>query len=88
MRRILTGLAALALVYAVSAERALAQGYPIYPWCVDYDSDGGTNCYFATLSQCQAAASGNGGVCYQNPFFRGYAGTGAAPRRSSRRSRN
>lgn len=87
MQRFSTGLAALAVVYAVSAGSSFAQGYPVYPWCVDYDSDGGTNCYFATLSQCRAAASGNGGVCYQNPFFRGYAGSGA-PRRSSRRSRN
>lgn len=88
MRRISFGLAALAVVYAFSAAPAFAQGYPVYPWCVDYDSDGGTNCYFATLSQCRQAASGNGGVCYQNPFFRGYAGTGATPRRSGRRSRN
>ena len=44
-----------------------------YPWCAQYGRDSGTNCGFATFAQCQAARSGNGGYCYRNPFFRGYA---------------
>ena len=42
-----------------------------YPWCGEYASDdgGGTNCGFSTLEQCRAAISGNGGMCYQNPFY-------------------
>lgn len=78
------------LIAAVSAAAlfipapASAQGYPVYPWCADYGNRGGTNCYFANLWQCRQAASGNGGVCYQNPFY-GYAGAGQTPRRSGRR---
>jgi hypothetical protein len=31
---------------------------------------GTSNCGFATLEQCRAALSGNGGYCDQNPMFR------------------
>jgi hypothetical protein len=45
-------------------------------WCVQYGgTHGGTNCGFYSFDQCQAARSGNGGFCYQNPFSAyGYAG--------------
>jgi hypothetical protein len=45
-----------------------------YRWCAEYaaaSGSGGTNCYFVTLEQCQAAASGNGGFCRPNPFYDG-----------------
>jgi hypothetical protein len=44
-----------------------------YRWCAEYGGGrgGGTNCYFVTLQQCQAAASGNGGFCRQNTFYSG-----------------
>jgi hypothetical protein len=44
-----------------------------YKWCADYgtSSDNGTNCYFLTRQQCQAAISGNGGFCRPNPFYTG-----------------
>ena len=44
-----------------------------YRWCAEYGGGrgGGTNCYFVTLQQCQAAASGNGGFCRQNTFYTG-----------------
>jgi hypothetical protein len=38
-------------------------------WCAQYGgSNGGTNCGFYSFQQCEAARSGNGGFCYQNPF--------------------
>jgi hypothetical protein len=39
-------------------------------WCAQYGGrqGGGTNCGFYSFDQCQAARSGNGGFCYQNPF--------------------
>ena len=66
--------AALAL-FAV-ADRAAADPYR---WCAEYGvgADGGTNCYFVTLEQCQAAASGVGGVCRPNPFYDGRPVTGS-----------
>ena len=55
-----------------------------YRWCADYAGGrgGSTNCYFVTLAQCQAAASGNGGFCRPNPFYTG----DDRPRRRSSRS--
>ena len=37
-------------------------------WCAQYGGKGLTNCGFYSFEQCQAARSGNGGFCYQNPF--------------------
>jgi hypothetical protein len=37
-------------------------------WCAHYGSNAGTNCGFYSFQQCEAARSGNGGFCYQNPF--------------------
>jgi hypothetical protein len=42
-----------------------------YRWCVEYSGRGATNCYFVTLEQCQATASGNGGICRPNGFYDG-----------------
>ena len=58
-----------------------------YRWCAQYSGSGrggGTNCYFMTLGQCQAAVSGVGGFCRPNPFYTG----GDKPRRKYRRSRS
>jgi len=51
-----------------------AQADP-YKWCAQYGgrSGGGTNCYFMTLQQCQAAISGIGGFCRRNNFYDGRA---------------
>ena len=39
-----------------------------YPWCQREPGNGGSlQCRFMTLEQCQAAASGIGGGCSQNP---------------------
>jgi hypothetical protein len=46
-----------------------------YRWCAVYSGGGfgggGTNCYFVTLGQCQAAVSGVGGFCAPNNFYDG-----------------
>ena len=50
-----------------------AQADP-YRWCAEYGGfrgGGGTNCYFVTFGQCQAAISGVGGFCRPNPFYTG-----------------
>lgn len=97
MRTILLGLSALTAVVALTTARADAQGYPVYPWCAEYSrliggailvngTGGGTNCYFSTLSQCQLAVSGVGGLCVKNPFY-GYAGYPADQPRSARKPR-
>lgn len=42
-------------------------------WCAQYGGRGGaTNCGFYSFSQCEAARSGNGGRCYQNPWQQRY----------------
>ena len=56
-----------------------------YRWCAQYGGGrggGGTNCYFMTFGQCQAAVSGVGGFCRPNPFYTG----GGEPRRKARRT--
>ena len=59
-----------------------AQADP-YRWCAQYGGrNGGTNCYFMTIGQCQAAVSGVGGFCRPNPFYTG----GGEPRRKARRA--
>jgi hypothetical protein len=41
-----------------------------YPWCAQYSNEhGGRNCGFATLEQCRASVSGNGGYCEVNPMY-------------------
>jgi hypothetical protein len=59
-----------------------------YRWCAQYsaDADGGTNCYFITLEQCQATISGVGGFCRPNNFYTGPATTGDGSRRSRNRA--
>ena len=71
-------IAALAVLIAGSlTDQAKADPYR---WCAEYGGGrgGGTNCYFVTLDQCRAAASGNGGFCRPNPY---YTGGGDRPRR-------
>ena len=62
--------AALCLSTFVGAAPQPAQADP-YRWCAQYGSKGARNCYFATLQQCQAAVSGNGGFCEPNGFYDG-----------------
>jgi len=66
-------LAALVALFAASALDP-ARADP-YRWCAMYggggDDDIGSNCYFMTLEQCQAAVSGVGGFCMPNQFYDG-----------------
>lgn len=57
-----------------------------YRWCADYGMQGGgTNCYFLTLQQCQAAISGMGCFCRENGFYDGRpVGSSAPPAHRSR----
>ncbi len=74
--------AGLAMLIASSMTDA-AKADP-YRWCAEYGGGrgGGTNCYFMTLQQCQAAVSGNGGFCRPNGYYTG----NDRPRRRSARS--
>jgi Protein of unknown function (DUF3551) len=53
MRAMLLAVAAATAITA-SAVPAAAQQRPSYQWCAQYD-EGGTNCGFITLSQCNEA---------------------------------
>lgn len=91
MRIALFAASALLTLIAAASGPAQAQrgvSYPVYPWCADYGGSrgGGTNCYFSNLWQCRQAASGNGGICYENPFY-GYAGYKADVPASPRKQR-
>jgi hypothetical protein len=67
MRTLLT--AALLLTGVSMLTPAAAQEKP---WCALYSLPGGAkNCGFSTFAQCQAAVSGAGGTCSQNPFYVG-----------------
>ena len=55
-------------------------------WCAQYGGKGVTNCGFYSFEQCQAARSGNGGFCYQNPFS-AYGYAGRQPQRRYQRER-
>jgi uncharacterized protein DUF3551 len=65
MRTMLLAFATATAAITVSAAPAAAQQSPSYQWCAQYD-EGGTNCGFTTLSQCNEALSGNGGFCERN----------------------
>jgi hypothetical protein len=62
MRTIQLAVVAALAAIAVPAGPAAAQQSPSYPWCAQYN-EGGTNCGFISLSQCNDALSGNGGFC-------------------------
>lgn len=73
---------------AVTTNTSAARADSItYPWCAQYAADeGGTsNCGFATLEQCRAALSGNGGFCIENPMYRATTGVTTPPARRPQR---
>ena len=81
MRIGLALLLGLPVVLLMQADVVQAQNYP---WCAEYAMQGTSNCGFATLAQCHAALSGNGGYCVENPMFRpgiGYLPASPRPRR-------
>ena len=67
----------MGVLLCASAITAHAEGQ----WCANYGSGPGMNCGFHSFQQCQAAISGNGGLCQQNSGY----GTRTEPRSRSRR---
>lgn len=79
---------ALALIASAAFDTARADPYP---WCAEYGGSrggGGTNCYFKTWQQCQAAIQGRGGFCRANMFYDGRPVTTPEDRPRARRSSN
>jgi len=78
----------LGALVAIGVGSQPAQADP-YRWCAEYGSfrgdGGGTNCYFVTWQQCQAAISGVGGFCRRNLFYTGPNGDERRAYRSQRR---
>jgi hypothetical protein len=64
--RIIFGLTLL--IVALAADTASAE--ITYPWCKS-SSDGGTNCGFSTLEQCQGGSPGSSAFCSSNPRYQG-----------------
>ena len=62
MQKPILGLTVLALLASFSSE---AMTKP-YKWCLDGSGDTPL-CYYDTLKQCKASASGRGGDCSINP---------------------
>jgi hypothetical protein len=58
-----------------------------YPWCATGGSLGGLQCNYTTRQQCQAAISGAGGSCMQNPAMGQQASQSQPPRAEARRPR-
>jgi Protein of unknown function (DUF3551) len=58
-------------VIAAAASVGLPAQAQNYPWCAQYGdgTDGGRNCGFTTLQQCQEDVSGIGGFCEQNNTY-------------------
>ena len=78
--------AMLATAILIAAASGPAAADP-YRWCAqDVGGSGASNCYFITLEQCQAAASGAGMGCTPNNFYTGP--DGAAPRVSKKKKQN
>ena len=63
----LPAIAVLALCTLGSATGARAEVE--YPWCVMPSRFTVGTCYYATLEQCMAAASGNVGTCVRNSRY-------------------
>jgi len=68
-----SSLVTLAIVLCTAAFTGGSANAQNYPWCADYGGrmGGASNCGFATLAQCQAALSGNGGFCNRNTQYSG-----------------
>ena len=67
MRLLLVILGVFATIFCIEKPA----GAQDYPWCAYYNFDrgGARNCGFATWQQCQAAISGVGGSCGENPMY-------------------
>jgi hypothetical protein len=65
-------IAATAIVFAVAGASVTTAKADPYRWCATgISQSGSSNCYFVTLQQCQASASGTGAFCTPNTFYTG-----------------
>jgi hypothetical protein len=69
----ISALAFLAISTVLTATPARAQTYdPSYPVCLQvYGQVSYTECYYVSLQQCAATASGRSASCLVNPYFAG-----------------
>jgi Protein of unknown function (DUF3551) len=69
----ISALAFLAISTVLTAAPARAQTYdPSYPVCLQvYGKDTYIECYYTSLPQCAATASGRSASCVVNPYFAG-----------------
>jgi hypothetical protein len=72
MRRSIIALGALITAVSIFHGAGPARAEIDYPVCRSGGGEGGSylRCDFTTLEQCQATASGIGGSCIVNPFYR------------------
>ncbi|MCA6120583.1 DUF3551 domain-containing protein [Bradyrhizobium sp. WSM 1704] len=78
---------ALLVLGAVAATPANAQKYDsTSPVCKTNYRWGGedTDCGYASLEQCRAAATGVGAICFNNPYYAGRAAADRPPGRARR----
>jgi len=64
------GLSALGILLAVTAVAPRADAAPSYRYCAEYGYRGDMTCAYDTFEQCLATASGVGGSCRENPWWR------------------
>ena len=64
--------AATAVLFVMACASMTGAKADPYRWCaVGIGQSGASNCYFVTLEQCRAAASGLGAFCTPNNFYTG-----------------
>ena len=75
-------IAATAIAFALAGASLTGAKADPYRWCVTgLNQSASSNCYFMTLDQCQASASGSGGFCTPNNFYTGPDSPGGSHRR-------
>ncbi|MDB5504017.1 MAG: hypothetical protein JWR89_3919 [Tardiphaga sp.] len=83
-----TGLKGACLVFASLALSGVTPVHAVdYPWCA-LGSSIGRQCSYTTPQQCQAAISGVGGSCMQNPAMTQQASQRPSPSDRSERSKS
>jgi hypothetical protein len=72
MRRSIIALGALLTAVSIFQVAGPARADVDYPVCRSGGGEGSyaVRCDFTTLEQCQATASGTGGSCIVNPYYR------------------
>ena len=77
--------AVLSLAGAATLSASPASAERSYPYCLRvYGIVSYVECYYSTMEQCKATASGRAAECYRDPFYPTY----QEPRRERRRYRH